>query len=104
VDEQNISNYKKTVNGFSLHNTYDPNASNNPNDPNDPNRPTDPNDPNRPYDPNDPNGPNGPNPKTGDESNMAMWTIMMVLSFIGLVSLMVYGKKRGKKEAYVPQH
>ena len=46
----------------------------------------------KPDDPNDP-------PKTGDESNMMLWIILLIVAFVGMVLCVVLGKRRKKDSA-----
>ena len=80
VDETQVENYVKTIDGFNLINTYSPGGK-----------------------PSEPGGPGEPNkPNTGDESNLALWLTLMSLSVVGLavmiVILIIRRKKRREEE------
>ena len=85
VDEAQVENYVKTVDGFNLINTYSPGGG--PGKPGDPSKP----------------GPSKPN--TGDESNLALWLALLALSLGGLAVLIVISivrrKKRREREAEI---
>lgn len=85
VDEARIYNYSKKIDGYNIHNTY--HSGTNTDDPNGPANPGTPGDPNA--------------PQTGDNSNVILWLILMISSFIGLVVTIILRKR---KTAYIPKH
>ena len=80
VDEASVENYVKTIDGFNLINTYTPGGG--PGKPGEPSK-----------------------PQTDDESNLALWLILLALSLGGLVVLIVISivrrKKRREREAEI---
>ena len=110
VDEVEVEDYSKTINGYILINTYDPDVPVDPDDPDDPVDPDDPDDPDDPVDPDDPNDPDDPAdpddpddpnkpdipedvPGTGDESNLPLWRGLFVIGVIGLIISSLIGRK-----------
>jgi pilin isopeptide linkage protein len=80
VDEVKVPGYDKTVNGYDLINTYNPDS------------------------PDNPGGSGTPGaPKTSDDSRTVGWLIMMCVSFAGLAVLALCSRI-GKKKRYVPLH
>ncbi|MCH5190574.1 MAG: hypothetical protein J1F23_00270 [Oscillospiraceae bacterium] len=53
---------------------------------------TEPNVPSEPTEPTEPNSPDTP-PHTGDESRLELWTLLMALSFIGIIAATVFYKR-----------
>ncbi|MDR2156854.1 MAG: Cna B-type domain-containing protein [Clostridiales Family XIII bacterium] len=81
VDEAKIPGYDKTADGYNLINTYNPAG---------------------------PDGARGARgsknpPQTGDDNRLAFWTVLMCVSFAGIVALAFAGR-RGKKQRYIPLH
>ena len=74
ISEAPVDNYKKTVKGYNLINTYIE-------------KPTTPTDkPQKPVEP----------PKTGDNSNLELYFVLMILSLSGLIITILSGKKKIK--------
>lgn len=75
-----------------------------PTDPDDPGKPGKPDKPTKPGKPEAPAGPNKPEtpaadvPKTGDDTNPALWLILLGISCIGAVTASVVYRQRRKKE------
>lgn len=70
---------------------------NTPATPDKPTKPTDPDtpdEPNKPTKPTDPEQPIDPVPQTGDETDIGMWLTLMLCSFVALVGVCVYERKR----------
>lgn len=70
---------------------------NTPATPDKPTKPTDPDtpdEPNKPTKPTDPAQPIDPVPQTGDETDIGMWLTLMLCSFVALVGVCVYERKR----------
>lgn len=70
---------------------------NTPTTPDKPTKPTDPDtpdEPNKPTKPTDPAQPIDPVPQTGDETDIGMWLTLMLCSFVALVGVCVYERKR----------
>ena len=80
VDELDVENYTKQIDGYDLINTYSGTTD-------DPDDPTDPDDPDKPD-----------SPQTGDNSNIAFWFAMMILSLFGLIATTLIGRRQ--KYAY----
>lgn len=87
VDEAGVENYEKVVEGYDLINTYRPNTPPEPSDPGEPNTPPEPGDPGEPSDSSEPST----SPTTGDNSNIWLWFVLMLVSGGMLV---VLGRKR----------
>lgn len=66
-------------------NTTKADDSDKPNTPTTPDKPTKPTDPAQPID---------PVPQTGDETDIGMWITLMLCSFVALVGVCVYERKR----------
>ena len=81
VDERSVPGYKKTVNGFNLHNAYDPSQ---------------------------PGGPGGPGkptlPQTDDPGNLVLWLVVMGASLVGLLIVIVMYRRRKKSEEELFRH
>lgn len=75
IDEEKVPGYQKTVDGYDLINTYDPN---------DPDGPHGPGNSGGSGDPDDPNGSGGA--QTGDNRNIWPWMLCMLLSLAALVA------------------
>lgn len=73
VDEADVENYEKQIVGFDLVNTYTGTA-------------------NSPVQPDDKSDTDAP--KTGDNSHILLWFVLMIISAVGLVVTTVMGKKR----------
>ena len=86
IDEARINDYTKKISGYDLTNTYKPGQNTDIPDNGVPETNINP-----PY-----------SPKTGDDSNMALWVVLMVGSAMGLIALAVVGRKQHKK--YIPLH
>ena len=79
VDESPVADYAKTVKGFDITNTYSGGPSTN--------------------DPGGPGKPGGPsNPKTDDESNLALWLTVLVLSAVALTMLLILARRKRREE------
>jgi len=69
VTELNVPNYRLTVNGYNLTNTYDKGFRG-----------------------------NGEGPKTGDDANAALWRILAVASFLTVAVVLLLGRKQNRKK------
>ena len=65
-----------------------------PNTPTTPDKPNTPTTPDKPAKPTDPAQPIDPVPQTGDETDIGMWLTLMLCSFVALVGVCVYERKR----------
>ena len=65
-----------------------------PNTPVTPDKPNTPTTPDKPAKPTDPAQPIDPVPQTGDETDIGMWLTLMLCSFVALVGVCVYERKR----------
>lgn len=115
VDEVEIEDYEKIINGYIVINTYapdDPTVPGDPDDPavpGDPDEPDDPGDPDDPAvldDPDDPDHPDHPDipedvPQTGDESNLPLWIGLLAISCVGLITTLLVGRKPRYKGKYL---
>jgi|GEM_PF-1227560 len=85
MDEAQIENYVKTIDGFSLINTYSPSSK-----------------PGEPGEPGEPGGPGEPSkPQTDDKSNLALWLTLTILSaggFAALVVLISIARRKRREE------
>lgn len=92
----------EAVTDILFENTYvkptDPTDPDESTDPTDPEDPTDPDDPTDPEDPTDPTDPKDPtSPETGDNSNLTLWIVLMVLSFAGIIVTLLTGRRMKAK-------
>ena len=74
-------------------NPTDPQKPENPQQPVDPQKPTDSQKPTNPEQPADPSNPSD-QPKTGDRSNLLLWTVILAISGAGIVSIAIYSRKK----------
>ena len=83
VDEAQIKDYYKSIDGFDITNTYWPDTN-----------------PGKPPQTGG-NPPPGDSPKTGDDSNLALWASLMGVSLAGLIFMTIYtvGQKKRKRNA-----
>ncbi len=96
IDEADIEDYAKQIDGYDLINTYT-GTPDIPDEPDDPDKP--------PKDPDDPDTPDSP--QTGDNSNIGFWFALMILSFIGFVVTTLLGRKQRLAydgQRYTPKH
>jgi len=84
IDEADVPDYEKTVDGYDLINTYTgtPDIPDDPDDPDKPDKPTD-------------------SPQTGDNTNIGFWIAMMILSGIGFIVTTLLGRRQ---YAYAGKH
>lgn len=75
-------------------NTTKADDSDKPNTPTTPDKPNTPTTPDKPAKPTDPAQPIDPVPQTGDETDIGMWLTLMLCSFVALVGVCVYERKR----------
>ena len=71
----------------------------NPTDPTNPTKPTEPTDPTRPTDPttsSKPDKSNDNNPQTGDETNLALWLVLLGISGMGTIITLLGSKRKYK--------
>ena len=93
VDEAQISDYVKTVDGYNLINTYKPGFN--------PNKPATPDEPDNPDYPNKPDGPGDTIPKTQDQNDMSFWITIMLISLIICVLLVFPWKRKWNGKQYI---
>lgn len=90
VDEADVTDYSKKINGYDITNTYvGTNGSVQPGDPTQPTEPTNPTNPATPStDPSKPVTPSKP-PKTGDEFPLTLWLVLGAVGLCGFIAVMV---------------
>ena len=86
VDEAEVEDYSKQIDGYNIINTY----IGTPDIPTEPDEPTDPSEPDIPE-----------SPQTGDNSNIAFWFAMMILSLVGMIVTMILGRKPAYRGKYL---
>ena len=93
-----FANTTKTVDDPSIpsnpNQPVNPDKPGNPDQPNDSDKPNTPTTPDKPAKPTDPAQPIDPVPQTGDETDIGMWLTLMLCSFVALVGVCVYERKR----------
>lgn len=118
ISEYSITKDGNAVSEIVFANTYvepekpddpnEPDKPDNPDDPEKPNKPDQPDDPDTPDEPIVPNEPDEPTdseqpdkplpPKTGDDSNVLLYSILMIVSGCMLLILLVLGRRGSDKE------
>ena len=88
-----------------LGNTDTPGGPDDPDNPDDPNNPDDPDNPDNPGDPGNPDNPGDPDnpgtyddtPKTGDDSGLIPWVLLMIASLMGMAVIFVILVKNNRR-------
>ena len=103
IDEEPVANYKKTIDGYDVHNVYVEPKDEDPDKPSKPDGPDGSDKPDQtPTNPTNPNKPDGQSQKkpdgsdtadTGDHSQLGLW-ILIVLQSIGIIVCLTYARKR----------
>ena len=101
VDEAQIGDYVKTIDGYNIINTYKPDF--NPNSPATPDEPGNTNNPSGPGNPKNPGDSyeGGDKPKTEDPNNMPFWITLMFVSLIMCILLIFPWKHKWNGKQYI---
>ena len=91
VGEAEVPGYTAEINGYDIVNTYTGATPEPPPDSGD-------DEPSMPSTPSTPGGPSGP--QTGDDSNLTLWFVVMLLSLVSLIVTLLLEKREARKRKY----